>query len=164
MDNKLFDSILAMDSYNRGYNAGIKFGEELDNSDSAIDDETRLGDVTVVKSKGDSGAATDGFYAIAYQYVDSNSATQTVIAYRGTDNFLDTGSGASLVGGDIANAYALGGGSLEATQALDALKFYHDVAALSGVGTITLTGHSMGGGLAGMVSELTGKIGSKGSE
>jgi hypothetical protein len=53
-------AILAMDSYNRGYNAGIKFGVLADNSDSAI-----------------------GFYAIAYSYGGGK-----VVSYRGTDGIL----------------------------------------------------------------------------
>jgi hypothetical protein len=32
MDGDLFDAILAMDSYNRGYNADLVFGSNLGNS------------------------------------------------------------------------------------------------------------------------------------
>jgi hypothetical protein len=36
-------AILAVDSYNRGYNAGVKFGVLANNSDFAINGVTQLG-------------------------------------------------------------------------------------------------------------------------
>ncbi len=69
----LFLSILTLDSYNRGYNAGINTLEEQPN--------TQIGAATLTRASGESGKDI-GFYATAY---DWNG--ETIISYRGTDNF-----------------------------------------------------------------------------
>lgn len=66
----LMQAILAMDSYNRGYNPGIAHGQ------------SQIGTATFNQDKGDAEAQAAGFYAVAY-----NFGGQTVISYRGTDNF-----------------------------------------------------------------------------
>ena len=72
----LFLSILAMDSYNQGYDAGVAHGK------------TRIGAATFDDDKGDAGAQAVDFYAIAYA-VDTSEVDDmtehTVISYRGTD-------------------------------------------------------------------------------
>ena len=75
MDSKLFNAILAMDSYNRGYNAGITF--------DALSDEigTKIGSATIYDTLGSTLAESVGFYAIAYSYNG-----ETIISYRGTND------------------------------------------------------------------------------
>jgi hypothetical protein len=71
-------AILALDSYNRGYNVGI--------GGLSQDPGTKIGNATVGKnaqtdlSPGTAQAA--GFYAVSYTLTSG----ETVISYRGTDN------------------------------------------------------------------------------
>lgn len=71
MNNDLFKAILAMDSYNRGYSAGIDLNKYDSEGNILNSNGTKLGGVTIL---GDSSLALgevaqqDGFYAIAYQY------------------------------------------------------------------------------------------------
>ncbi|MEQ1718115.1 MAG: hypothetical protein ABL907_19410 [Hyphomicrobium sp.] len=67
MDTDLMLSIFALDAYNRGYAAGTNIVGE------------GLGTATKYDDQADSGI---GFYGIAY-----NWNGETVISYRGTDNF-----------------------------------------------------------------------------
>ncbi|MBK8174860.1 MAG: type I secretion C-terminal target domain-containing protein [Rhodospirillales bacterium] len=155
MDSTLFKAILAMDSYNRGYNEGIKFGE----GNTVVG--TRIGNAIVTQQSefrpGDPGV-TAGFYGIAYSYNG-----ETVISYRGTDEEIAWGN-ANI---DLWNGYGVGFGSPEGTQAALAFQFYNSVAsALNGGATvdprtvnISTTGHSLGGGLAGLVGAVYGKSG-----
>ena len=168
MDSQLFNAILSMDSHNRGYNSGIDFNTYDSNGNliTASDDPSlhiQIGNATIYRSAGDAPAMADGFYAIAYQYtIDSNlqvqpGTGQVTIAYRGTDQFLP-GNG---IGSDITNAYGVGAGFPDQTQSELAFAFYRAVSdAQAGVGAglsdpfnadISLTGHSMGGGLAGSI-------------
>ncbi len=77
MSPELFMSILSMDSYNRGYDAGI----------SGLSESGGLGNATITTTLSDvletfeADAQAAGFYAIAYQWNG-----ETVISYRGTDN------------------------------------------------------------------------------
>lgn len=97
MNADLMKAILAMDAYNRGYNAGIKFGTEEDNSDSAINGVTQIGNAVVLRSDGGSAAQDISFYGIAYEY---NS--ETVISYRGTDDLAwDPSYGWGVGGGKV---------------------------------------------------------------
>lgn len=142
----LFLSILSMDSYNRGYGAGINFGV---NSDAL---NTKIGEAKITKSKGDAEARSVGFYGIAYDTgsVSNFSEGEKTIAYRGTDETVSWSNlGTSL---DIWNGYGVGTGSAEGKQAELAIKFYQDVAGANWQGAnVSLTGHSLGGGLAGLV-------------
>ena len=85
----LFLSILSMDAYNRGYDAGIAGlggeGSQIGNATIGRDAEQRL-------SPGTAQAA--GFYASAYTLNG-----ETIISYRGTDRYLADGA----TGGDIWN-------------------------------------------------------------
>lgn len=139
ISNELFYAILAMDAYNRGYNA------KLSGLSDAIG--TRLGNATVIGSAGGAAAQADGFYAIAY---DLNG--QKIISYRGTDN-ADVFS----KGNDIWNGWVQGAGVLS-SQSEDAIRFYEQISGESvfkaNPGIIT-TGHSLGGGLAGYIGALS---------
>jgi len=78
ISDDLFLAILAMDSYNRGYGAGIAgLSDQVDTAIGTATVRKRLQDVsdTFVPE-----AQAAGFYAIAY---DWNG--QTVISYRGTE-------------------------------------------------------------------------------
>jgi hypothetical protein len=82
MNRDLFLSILAMDSYNRGYGAGIsKLGEtgQIGNAQLIARSEI-LGNAANATYQNWQSA---GFYASAY---DWNG--ETVISYRGTDNLV----------------------------------------------------------------------------
>ncbi len=146
MNRDVFLSILAMDSYNRGYGEGVR-GLPL------VANVTKLGTATI---KTDSvielgaNAQAAGFYAIAY---DWNG--EKVISFRGTD-FGEVESGAR----DVLNGWSMFTGFGTDSQASLARDFYRRVTGLDfissavsvGAGSdITLTGHSLGGGLAGFV-------------
>jgi Ca2+-binding RTX toxin-like protein len=142
-------AILSMDSYNRGYNQSIQLAG------------TSIGNATIIKDSESLGTNASnqrldesvGFYAIAYNYNGSK-----VISYRGTDDF--DGAADLFTSKDAAYGWILGGGSTTSSQGKMAVQFYKDVA---GVGTdprtadISLTGHSLGGGLAGYVGALYNK-------
>jgi hypothetical protein len=74
----LIYAILSMDSYNRGYGAGI--------SDLAQSTGTKIDTWEITKNADDSQALKTafnaGFYAIAYK---NTTTGETVISYRGTD-------------------------------------------------------------------------------
>jgi putative lipase involved disintegration of autophagic bodies len=140
-DSDLFLAILALDAYNRGYAAGTDISVE------GVGTATKYDDLAI---------EADGFYGIAY---DWNG--KTVISYRGTDNFgsgdfTSNGTGAS----DLTTGWTIALGFTAGTQAGDALQFYRDVTQQTSIysgapGNLILTGHSLGGGLAGFVASLT---------
>lgn len=146
INSELFKAILAMDSYNRGYDAGIEFGQNSD----AIG--IKIGNATVAKNSGvlvgsDGTTRLDipaGFYAIAYTLASG----QKVVSYRGTDdNPLDIATGWTV------GAALLG---LPYTQSQLAVDFFKAVAGSTDpyLAHISTTGHSLGGGLAGLVAAL----------
>ncbi len=145
MNSTLMKAILSMDSYNRGYDPKISFG--TDKNYSPDSPEIKIGKAEIYRANGDAAAQNISFYAIAYEY-----GGEKIISYRGTDSALD-----------IATGWLLGGGDTTAPQGDMAIKFYKDVVSeLYGSVTmsnlinspISLTGHSLGGGLAGYVSSL----------
>ncbi|WP_421850626.1 hypothetical protein [Oricola sp.] len=85
MSSDLFLAIVAMDAYNRGYNAGI--GGE---SNGLGGTGSQIGHAQVVKQSDTSIGSTDreaGFYAIAYKITDGSQivgleAGDTVISCR----------------------------------------------------------------------------------
>ncbi len=141
MDSRIFNAILSMDSYNRGYNASI----DLSGVGSQIGNAVFFTDST--KTPTTSAGQAVGFYASAYNYNGS-----TIISYRGTD------SPAQYVGNDVITGW-IGGAGFVSSQSGLAFAFYNDVAKSlnSNVAIdpryagISLTGHSLGGGLAGLV-------------
>lgn len=166
MTPDLYKAILAMDSYNRGYGASIDLriknsqGNYITDSDTIYVDSTgthnaKIGNATVSVTKGQLDAQAIGFYGIAYTL-----GSEKIIAYRGTD--FPTGDSTLGIGSDILNGYGTGLGHESTLQSDMAIGFYKDVA---GIGTdprlanISLTGHSLGGGLAGYVGSLYGKTG-----
>jgi hypothetical protein len=131
--NELFTAVLAMDSYNQGPQAAVP------NVGSQI------GDATLGTISSDPAA---GFFATSYQWNG-----QIVVSYRGTVLSGYTGLA------DILFGWTAGAGILT-PQVADAISFY-DTATGSPItsGTqanVVLTGHSLGGGLAGLVGALTG--------
>lgn len=145
MNANLFKAILAMDSYNRGYGEGIKLPVVLNT--------TKLGNATIA-SQSDTTATGQpvlaGFYGISYQLAGG----EKVISYRGTD--FPTGDSTLGIGSDILNGYGTGLGHESTTQSNMAIGFYKDVASIGTdprLANISLTGHSLGGDLAGLVGE-----------
>jgi ribosome modulation factor len=136
-------SILAMDAYNRGYDPGI--------AGLSDDVRTKIGNATIEarsSSLPGSDEVSAGFYALSYTWNG-----QTVISYRGTDDITGIGPGAS----DLWRGWITGAGALlPGGQALLAVQFYNRVTGgdvMSGIsGRAVLTGHSLGGGLAGFVA------------
>lgn len=151
MDFRLFNAILSMDSYNRGYGAGINGLSDGIGS--------QIGIAKIYDSHGGGDAQAIGFYAVAY---DVGGAGK-VISYRGTDEatgdipfFYDAKSGS-----DIWHGWSIGAGNTQSEQAAMAYEFYHTVS--GGIdprnAAIITTGHSLGGGLAGLVAGAYGKEG-----
>ena len=147
----LMAAILSMDAYNRGYGAGIK--GLSDNQSTGIGDAnvtTTSTSALIDPVTGQPVDKTAGFYAVAY-----NWNGQTVISYRGTDNAAPTGASDITKGGsDFWNGWTLSAGFSGASQVVLAEQFY---AAATGLdpfaggapSNVVLTGHSLGGGLAG---------------
>ena len=149
MSPALFYALLSLDAYDRGYGAG------LDVAALGGPFATTLGDATIGRSSTDvlglNTTSAVGFFALTYQV-----GGKTVISYRGTDD-------ASLAdkANDIVNGWITGTGAVS-TQANLALQFYLD---LQGNPTLAdaanpnmvLTGHSLGGGLAGYVGSIIGE-------
>ncbi|MBP6362632.1 MAG: hypothetical protein KA233_00420 [Novosphingobium sp.] len=81
MNREVFLSILAMDSYNRGYGVGVKMpvGATHIGLAEILPDSEQRPSIT--------GGQTAGFYAIAYDMtgVAGFTAGERVISYRGTD-------------------------------------------------------------------------------
>jgi hypothetical protein len=138
ISNDLFNALLSLDAYNRGYDAHL--GSSTDGLGGLL---SKIGDATVIAQDGDATARDASFFAQAY-----SRGGQTIISYRGTDSLLD------VVFGWITGAGAFG------PQAQLAFDFYKAVTGQSvwdgPVGNVLLTGHSLGGGLAGLVASLTG--------
>lgn len=95
MSQELFLAILSMDSYNRGYNAGISDGQNvIDGTDTDGLGRTGslIGNAVVLQDAQDVEvvAQAAGFYAIAYEIKDDSieglANGQKVISYRSTEN------------------------------------------------------------------------------
>lgn len=108
----------------------------------------------------DPDAFAAGFYAIAYEF-----SGQTVLAFRGTDNYSLSGDYTpnGPGGSDVWSGWTIAAGYAAASQAGLAIKFYEDVTGATSVfqtaPNVTLIGHSLGGGLAGFISALSGTPG-----
>jgi Ca2+-binding RTX toxin-like protein len=138
MTNDLMAAILAMDVYNRTSNEGV-FG--LPGRVGAY-----VGGARIIAI--DDTHRAQGFYAVAYEYNGKR-----IISYRGTDKIDVTPSG------DILTGWVVGGGLVSGNQAQWALDFYRQVTGKNAweqaPGDVVLTGHSLGGGLAGYVGSIT---------
>jgi hypothetical protein len=140
----LFRAILALDSYNRGYGAGVDLS-------AAGASTTQIGTATISTSLANQTAS---FFAQAYTW---NGAT--VISYRGTDHAGPSVKDWTL--GDVLSGWDVSLGFSAEIQAQLALDFYKSVATSLGATTqsanIELTGHSLGGGLAGLIGAVYNK-------
>jgi len=134
-------SILSMDAYNRGYGEGIS---GLGGLGTAVGVATISTDSETTSSTNDVAQAA-GFYAISY-----DTPYGTVISYRGTN--ADSAANFAV---DAWNGYSVAIGSPFDDQAHLAAEFYQSVTGTSSsdprTGSAILTGHSLGGGLAGFV-------------
>ena len=159
---ELMNAILSMDSYNRGYEAGIVFGNNSGTNNYSLDSTgTQIGNATITinsqifQESGDRVDDDIGFYALAYQIKDSSgNVVDNVIAYRGTD-----GPNPIPDDSDVTNGWLLGAGNYNATQGTMAVNFYKEVAKQIGGADVDLqavnistTGHSLGGGFAGFIA------------
>jgi hypothetical protein len=123
-----------MDAYNRGSDPAL------------VVDATSIGGATVGASLENNFTS---FFAQAYDF-----GGQKIISYRGTVN-------PAL---DLLTAYPTAAGSYTSFQALEAVQFYQDIVGggsptldqLSSA-NVWLTGHSLGGGLAGLVASVYGQ-------
>ena len=100
-------AILSMDSYNRGYGAGLSDGQNVVNGvdvDGLGEAGSVIGSASVKAIDLPAGSQDAGFYAIAYKLdaavgegADRLAKDTTIISYRGTDNFsTDAVSGYSI--------------------------------------------------------------------
>ena len=91
----LLYAILALDSYNRGYGAGIS--NLLTTGSTA-----KVGNWSIITTATDefTDSESKGFYALAYR-----KGTDTIISYRGTDANLVNPFGGE--GSDLVNGYGL---------------------------------------------------------
>lgn len=161
MNRDLFLAILAMDSYNRGYGRGVSLKHGLARDIIVKEVNQKLGNVLIKKQDVSLDAINAGFYAIAYDVSEAGvpGLSGMVISYRGT-TYESNGSFLSSYR-DIATGWPVGAGLL-ARQSTLALEFYKDINnGVSGFDLtpsqpITLTGHSLGGGLSGFVGAITG--------
>lgn len=112
ISNKIFLSILSLDSYNRGYNEGI---EGLGSEDVSVGNATLSSQSSVLENSPELNA---GFFAAVYDWNGSR-----VISYRGTDSAVELSWAA-----DIWSGWTLGAGFPWASQAGLAIKFFQDIA------------------------------------
>ena len=153
MNQNVFRAILAMDSYNRGYRPSVQITPVGESDVNRF-----VGTAQIIAQDISPTAQAAGFYASAYSWNG-----ETIISYRGT-NLDFSQDGASFFARpavrDIWNGWSLGAGFADASQGQLALQFYRAVAGVENFYApqplVTLTGHSLGGGLAGFVGALSG--------
>ncbi|QUJ77243.1 hypothetical protein KDD17_04285 [Sulfitobacter albidus] len=159
ISRELFLSILAMDSYHQGYDPGMVHGK------------SNIGGATVRSASADGVSVEDyarwqeqGFYAVSYDVnatgISGWGGETFAISYRGTDGAPDFTRGWTMGGGFTGwnqSSLALDFFTSATGQTMDAqtgLPGYRQEAS-----NAILTGHSLGGGLAGFVSALSGTEG-----
>ena len=144
MNKDVFLAILSIDSYDRGYNQGVK----------GLSDTGGIGNATILTDSsvelGLPLTSGQGFYAIAYTVTGITDGT-TVIAYRGTDP-----SEFSQLYLDLAHGWSSFTGLGDNSQFGLARAFYgavthHDFPTATNLApaNVILTGHSLGAALAG---------------
>lgn len=150
IDPRLMYAILSMDAYNRGYDAGIQIAEPENPVDQQLGSARIITTSSaLVDGNGNPNIDDDiGFYAIAYTYNG-----ETIISFRGTN---DKPTLFNPITDDMYHGWSLGGGNTDSEQGQMAIKFYQAVAGSGNwlSADISLTGHSLGGGLAGYVGAL----------
>ncbi len=143
ISRELMLAILSMDSYNRGYGVGLNFRQPSSQISGAST-------ITFPDSVS-AGWQAAGFYALAYDMtgVADFAAGERVIAYRGSDEGRLQ---------DVVYGYPTAFGSPLSGQGNLAIDFARAVAgtnaAPADIANITVTGHSLGAGLAGYISAL----------
>ncbi|MGY6646072.1 MAG: hypothetical protein ACXIVD_12705 [Salinarimonas sp.] len=146
IDPDVFKALLALDVYNREYGEGIILEENANDLGYAeyltvLRPKENEGDEDIEFGP-DPASIAASFYARAYTYNG-----EIIISYRGTDATF----------ADLLNGWGLGVGDFNSPQAVLALEFYNAVKQAAGENaSISLTGHSLGGGLAGFVAGLHG--------
>ena len=140
MNRDLYLALLALDSYNRGLPAS---------NPKLILNAERIGNATFDGREAFNPA--NGFYAASYTY-----GLETVISYRGTDfepsldRITDVMYGWSIAAGNFT----------QISQVPDTISFYErvtDKGIYDGpASNVVLTGHSLAGGLAALMSARTG--------
>jgi len=142
MDRNLFLSILAMDSYNRGYESGIDFGIGSDEIG------VKIGNASISNrssSDPNSTAVAAGFYALSYTFSGSQNFAdgEKVISYRGTDKISFNPFTSDS---DVWNGWTLGAGFPDASQGVLSIDFYETVTGFNvndeANASVTLVGHS----------------------
>ncbi len=133
--SNILSAILAMDAYNRGSVFGVD-----------LRDQTTLGFATLSESYFN---GPEGFFAQSYILHDADGQPlQTIISFRGTDELFFK---------DSTHGYPLGSGDFHlSSHAKLAATFYQTIAATASPALIHLTGHSLGGGIAGFIAGLYG--------
>lgn len=120
ISSNLMKAILSLDAYNRGYNAGIIFGNNPGNNDYSLDvANTQIGNATIITNSSlleDDNGNTNiddniGFYGIAYSYNG-----ETIIAYRGTDDMDDADTDGTLLTLDQYHGWPLGATNTDSEQ------------------------------------------------
>jgi Protein of unknown function (DUF2974) len=139
-EKSLFLAILALDAYNRNYNPGYKAVQQ--NTSTVAVKGSAIGDAYVVDETKDEDVS---FYALSYKW-----GTDTVVSYRGTT--FEAGPNTN----DVLYGWTMSFGWGAATQGELAKAFYDKTKVGLTNSPILLTGHSLGGGLAGFVAAQTG--------
>ena len=147
MTTELYMALLSMDSYNRGY------GQRL-NVVAAGGSITQIGNATIGTDALPAGAVSAGFFAQSYTLNG-----QKIIAYRGTDDqFRLTSLIADIAASDVWNGYTSSVGLPYNTQQRMAAEFFQTVTNTTttdpSAGNAILTGHSLGGGFAGLIGSI----------
>jgi len=149
ISKELFFAILAMDAYNRGADRKV----EVDGHSIGLTDITT--DALDQDAIRRSDWAASGFSAVTYEIgggVDGVGFGETAISYRGTDDFPDL-----MYGWTMGTGYPAawqGELSIDVFEAVAGHGIYDENGAKPYV-----TGHSLGGGLSGFISLLSGAEG-----
>ncbi len=158
-------SILSMDAYNRGYKPGINFSSdpakgpqplERDfEADSALESVKLVSLANFIDDENYKEWQKIEHFAQVYEVTDSSHGLAKgtiVISYRGTDEFKNTDTWTA----DTITGWFQGTGTA-ADQTRMAAEIYNAVSLkVGGSADIVLTGHSLGGGLAGFVAATQG--------
>ena len=137
-EESLFHAILALDVYHRGTNSGLK-----DLTGQGI---TKVGTATLQASSAKKLEEDIGFVAFQYELDDGTN----VYGYRGTDRGFGNPT-------EIEHGFFTSLGIPDARQSLEAVRFFNE--GQGGIGNADnaiVLGQSLGGGLAGFVSNLYG--------
>ncbi len=144
----LLYAILAMDSYNRGS------GSSLGDPDTGLPG-TSIANLEIINNSDQTGDTGLSFFASAYKDTKGTADTsddEIIISYRGTD----------FIPADMITGWSTGNGAWDSLQALIGTNFLHNIVGSDPENNpfnanISFTGHSLGGGLAGLMASVYGK-------